>query len=45
MIILKWILIIFLILFLFDFLLISLYIGFLHIAENHRKKAKQNEQL
>lgn len=45
MITLKWILIIFLIRFLFDFLLISLYIGCILIADNHRKKAKQNEQL
>lgn len=45
MIILKWILIIFLILFLFDFLLLSLYIGCILIIDNRRKKARQHEQL
>lgn len=46
MIILKWILIIFLILFLVDFIMLSFYIGCILILDNHRKKAKQqNEQL
>ena len=46
MIILKWILIIFLILCLVDFLMISFYVGCLFIVDSsRRKKAEQDEQL
>lgn len=46
MIILKWILIIFLILCLVDFLMISFYVCCLFIVDsNRRKKAEQDEQL